>query len=187
MTVLTKTSGFGLIDEHYIDLEPGQVCSYRDDKTVHDYATRKQLLDGFKSLYPAKYQSWLNRVKDDVGGDVRKHPEDFQISFVVLEAPDNRIIIRFRGADADNYHALVLNKNGLLALAEEVGGVQNVVFSEPGAVTYGDKVQLRVKGIVRAGVNGAEVGSHTFSEIPGNLATIDLDGAVITNFVQTKL
>ena len=59
MTVLTKTSGFGLIDEHWIELEAGQVCSYRDDKSVHEYTTRKQILDGFKALFPGEVSSMV--------------------------------------------------------------------------------------------------------------------------------
>ena len=71
----------------------------------------------------------------------------------------------------------MLNKNGLLALAEEVAGSQNVVASQGGAVDYGDKITLRVDGAVQVGVNGSEILGHTFGDMPGNLATVNLDDA----------
>lgn len=187
MTVLTQTSGRFLIDQHVIELEPGQVVSYRDDKEFHSYPSFNALLDGLKARYPQKYAEWKANIRNDIDGEVYTLPDNFLVQFRVIERPQNRIVIRFRASDINNCQALVLNTNGVLALAEVSDGNQKVVFSQAGAVTYGDKVQLHVSGAVRVGVNGEVVGSHNYSTVPGNLARIDLDGAVITDFSYRKL
>jgi len=188
MPTITKTSGFGIIDQHVIELEPGQVCSYRDDKTVHDYVNRKALIQGLESLFPAKFQAWLDSNQQIEDGEIYKHGLNFRASFIVVAPPENRITIRFRGIDKDNYLGLVANKNGNLVLASVVDGTQTVEATAPGAVDIGAKIDLYANGPdIRMGVDGTELGNFTTTNITGRLGRIDLDSADIMRFRHRKL
>ena len=52
MAILTQTSGNFIIDDHAIELAPGQVVSYRDTAPVTVCNSRANLIAQYRSQFP---------------------------------------------------------------------------------------------------------------------------------------
>ena len=57
MGIGNKMSGVFIIDGHAISLEPGQIVSYRDDKSVEEFQTRGTMESEHRRRYPDKYDN----------------------------------------------------------------------------------------------------------------------------------
>ena len=52
MTILTQTSGYYIIDNHAIEVLPGQVVSYRDTAAVTVCSDRANLIAQYRIQFP---------------------------------------------------------------------------------------------------------------------------------------
>ena len=52
MAILTQTSGYYIIDDHAIEVPPGQVVSYRDTAPITVCSDRANLIAQYRSQFP---------------------------------------------------------------------------------------------------------------------------------------
>jgi len=75
MAIVTKTTGYHIINGHEILLEPGQQVSYRDDADVESFNTREAAMTRYALRFPEQAEKNRRNFPEQAERDTPVNPK----------------------------------------------------------------------------------------------------------------